>query len=111
MKKDNKYQNLNTDNTIVFKAEDHIITDQTAIRKALSMISYIPIEQNLKPLKPCAMYKYIGSTNQSLNNDFELNKEYPIYKDYDNRLFVLGKNGNGRLMRQGVWKFVKGIRS
>jgi len=110
MKKNNEYQNLNTDNTIVFKTEDHYITDQTAIRKALSMISYIPSNEFLKPLKPCAMYKFIGSTNQSINNDFELNKEYPIYKDYDNRLFVVGKNGNGRLMRQGVWSFVRPLR-
>jgi hypothetical protein len=102
-----KYENLNPENIIVYSKNDYLITEQQAIRKALSMVSNIPVNAYLKPLVPIAMYRFNGSNNKILNEQFETGKEYPAYAYDTLKLFVVGKNGSGRLMKTGEWNYIK----
>lgn len=95
-------------NFIVYTNNEHVISEQSAIRKALCMESNIPTNSFLKPLKPIAMYVFNGDNlpeSRTLNLQFEINREYPVYEDFNKNLFVLGKNGAGRKLILGTWKF------
>lgn len=87
------------------------ITEQSAIRKALGIENKLP-HTFLNPLKPIAMFRFKGDSfpeSKSLNNLFEIGKEYPVYLDFDKNQFVITKEGNPRLMIRGAWKFVKAL--
>jgi hypothetical protein len=96
-------------NFIVYIKHDFKITEQSAIRKALGIENKLPYAF-LKPLKPIAMYRFNGDQlpkTKSLNDLFEVGKEYPVYHDLDRNQFVITNEGTPRKMMLGAWKFSK----
>ena len=96
------------ENFIIYTKHDFIITEQSAIRKALCVESNIPANHFFKPLKPIAMYIFNGDNlpkSKSLNDLFEIGKEYPVYVDSNKNQFVIIKNGSSRKLMLGAWKF------
>ena len=94
------------ENLIIFKKKsDYTITERSAIKKALGLIE---TNKFLPSLESIGLYIFNGDSLSkllSLNNEFEIGGEYPVYENpFDKSRFVITKNGTPRKLRFGVWK-------
>ena len=98
------------ENFIIYQHKSvYNITEQSAIRKALGIENKFPYSF-LKPLVAVAMYRFNGDNlpkSKSLNDLFEIGKEYPVYYVLGGNQFVITGKGTPRKMMLGAWKFVK----
>ena len=89
--------------------EQHTITDKQAIRTATCSPKCMPDSFLDRKLIPIGMSKFKGDKmppNWSVNDQFNVGTEYPIYES-DNNFFVIGKDGVGKKIVPTAWTKVK----
>ncbi len=89
----------------MLKKEDHIITDNATIHKALAYPQSLLGKMKFNPLVPFGYMKFKGDklpAGWSANPFFTVGKEYPIYES-DGGQFVIGSDGIGKQINHGAW--------